>query len=887
MSTTQLQPAQEYTSWLIALVAEQLDVPAKTINPHVPLVRYGLDSLAAVQVASAIAERMGCDVLDPLLLDRPDISSLARYLDAACPSAPAEDESVSTEERMLADSVLPADIRPCPHGPTAPGEGTILLTGATGFLGAYLLRTLLVETPAHVYCLVRAGKEDAGERIRHNLESYGIWQPSFAGRIVPLAGDLARPALGLAPRQFEEQSERIEAIYHAGASVSWVFPYEGLRDVNVAGTAELLRLACRGRCKPLHFVSSLAVCCSSNGPAEISERDDVFAHRAGLHLGYAQSKCVAEALVSQAGQRGLPVTIHRPSLLVGDSRSGAASPEDFLARLIRGCVRMRAAPDLDWALDCCPVDHAARAIVALARERRRPGHVFHLAGLATRSWREVVLWMNLFGYPVRLLPYRSWLQRLQEQASTPDHPLHLLRTFFARPVTAEGLTVPELYEERRRPRIGAASTRRCLARLGLDCPGLQTRHLERIFGHFIEGGVLPAVPQRRTVAEEELRLDRGFFEGMVRRLHGDDRLRVRRLTRLPRGRGQSLITEVTSWRQGASVGLARYRVEWDGGLTPATLDVFVKQKPEDRVVMEAGERLAAACSEELGAAFGRWKHRTGLAGCHLRELALYRLADERIRRHTPAVFGIVQEDSRCSWALILEDVSGLLLLDAEEGRGWERCHIEAAVAGLAEVHAVGYGREANPAEPWLGAVFSAAGMEEMGDLWQALADHAGPYFTAWAGPEVRTLQRELLARVGRWWRELEQMPRTLLHGDFNPRNLALRRVGARLRLCAYDWELATLGAPQHDLAELLCFALSPMSTPEEVSHYLECHRHPLERATGRAIDAAAWRRGFQLSLCDLLINRLPMYCLIHPFRPQKHLERVVQTWRRLYESVSW
>src|SRR5205807_3863953 len=85
--------------------------------------------------------------------------------------------------KMLSDSVLPADIRPPAVMPGASQPRHVLLTGATGFLGAYLLRTLLDETEADVYCLVRATTGDALARIRQNLERYGLWQSSLSERI--------------------------------------------------------------------------------------------------------------------------------------------------------------------------------------------------------------------------------------------------------------------------------------------------------------------------------------------------------------------------------------------------------------------------------------------------------------------------------------------------------------------------------------------------------------------------------------------------------------------------------------------------------------------------------------------------------------------------------
>ena len=102
-------------------------------------------------------------------------------------------------------------------------------------------------------------------------------------------------------------------------------------------------------------------------------------------------------------------------------------------------------------------------------------------------------------------------------------------------------------------------------------------------------------------------------------------------------------------------------------------------------------------------------------------------------------------------------------------------------------------------------------------------------------------------------------------------------------LCAFDWELATLGLPQHDLAEFLCFVAHDAMSAQDIDRHIEDHRRSLEQAAGVAIDADAWRQGFRLSLQHLLINRLPMYTVIHRFKSQPYLPRVVRNWRRLYE----
>jgi hydroxymethylglutaryl-CoA reductase (NADPH) len=151
--------------------------------------------------------------------------------------------------------------------------------------------------------------------------------------------------------------------------------------------------------------------------------------------------------------------------------------------------------------------------------------------------------------------------------------------------------------------------------------------------------------------------------------------------------------------------------------------------------------------------------------------------------------------------------------------------------------------------------------------------------SSWAEPDIGSLQKRLIGSIGTWWRWLESEPRTLIHHDFNPRNICLRGG----RLCAYDWELAAVGAPQRDLAELLCFVLRPDVGVDEVRRWIAHHRQALAAETGMELDPASWQLGFQGALYDVMINRLTTYALIDRVRRQPFLAGVVRTWRRLYE----
>ncbi len=241
--------------------------------------------------------------------------------------------------------------------------------------------------------------------------------------------------------------------------------------------------------------------------------------------------------------------------------------------------------------------------------------------------------------------------------------------------------------------------------------------------------------------------------------------------------------------------------------------------------------VASMCGSRLGELQRRFAGQIGVAGCHLRELGVYQQADPRFTRHAPALYEVVRDDERELFVLVLELLREVELKDsADDLRGWTLAHVEAAVRGIAEVHSIWYGREeALRNEPWLGEVVGVAARASMDELWSEVLDYAAGEFPGWYSLPEQRLHQRILKSLPDWCRELEQMPRTLIHGDFNPRNLAFRRMPTGLRLCAWDWELAELQVPQRDLAELLAFVLSPDVLPSTVDSLVDLHRRELSR----------------------------------------------------------
>jgi thioester reductase-like protein len=922
VSPTTPQVGDETGGRVARIVADFLKIDPQAMDPKTPLALYGLDSVGSVELVAALEEAFGRELPEWLLLDHPDLDALVRALDAelqrdltaihahdtvqsgsSCmPSAvPSDSSRTSTAlSQMLADSFLPADIRP-PDGQVGATPRRVLLTGATGFLGAYLLRDLLDETEAEIWCLVRGNDNEVHGRVARTLERYGLDLPGPGTRVHIVSGDLTRPNLGLSSRHYQELCESLDEVYHAAADVNWVLPYGALRHANVIATRELLRLACARRPKVFHFVSSLSVCYATVGPAEVQEDDDMLPHVDRLPLGYAQTKCVAESLTRHAAARGLPVHIHRPPLIVGDSETGASNLEDLVALLLKGCIQMGAAPDLDWTFDAMPVDFVSRAIVRLARAPRH-GYTSHLHHPHQRHWRECVLWMNLFGYPVRLLPFPEWQQLLAREADSPRHALHPLRSFFLRrqtgferPNDSDDLSVAELYEEGRRSTVRGDLTRQAVSAVGLECPRLDARLFDRYFTSYLDRGFLPKPTgkacSRRPIAQATACYeDPKFLERLLRQDSGDPCLRIRDVTLAPFGTDHSIISELTSWRRQRPTGLHRCRltVERAGALDSRDhVDVVIKAKPSDRDAIEVGETVATMCDERLGQAFREFRDRIGLTSSHLRELAIYQQSDDRMRRHLPRCFGTWQDDEAEEWGLALENLQDLALMNAIEPSDWSPACIDAAIVGLSEIHAVWYGRDRElTCAPWLGEPLSRDRALDLTPLWRALAAHAAPSFASWGGPSVARTHSQLVESIAEWWQPLDLQPRTLIHNDFSPRNVALRQDANGLRLCAYDWELATLGPPQRDLAEFLCFVLEPSATAQAVERLVERHRSLLEAATGQRIPAGLWHQGFRSALADLLIDKLAFYAMVNRIRSQRFLPRVVRTWRRLFELCS-
>ncbi len=399
---------------------------------------------------------------------------------------------LSLDER----AVLAPEIQPYPAYTDLTAEPrNIFLTGATGFVAAYVLAQLLEQTDATIYTLVRATDMRQGfTRIRRNMSYYMLWHGRYEKRVIPVLGDLKYPLLGLQPIEFLRLARTVDVIYHVGSKLSYIAPYEYLEAANVGGTHETLRLATLCKAKPYHFVSSLGILIgyqvSPGGvPVGGGENDPLDAEKCPP-VGYFQSKYVAERLVRIARKRGIPVTIHRIGLIVGDSHSGCSNDDDFVARILIGSIQAGYGPDIRRQMDMTPVDYVARSIVHLSRQQESLGGVFHLLNPQPITWGSIMDSAIDLGYPLKKLPFNEWVEAIEDYGDPATNPLQPLLPFLHLDFAARMFGVSEAAYQA----LGTQATLHALEGTGIRCTSVDRDLVGTYIHRFVDTGRLHPAP---------------------------------------------------------------------------------------------------------------------------------------------------------------------------------------------------------------------------------------------------------------------------------------------------------------------------------------------------------------------------------------------------------
>ncbi|MEK5495729.1 non-ribosomal peptide synthetase family protein [Bacillus sp. FSL M8-0077] len=489
LQTEYVAPTNQTEEALCEIWTDLLKVEPIGTNDH--FFDLGGNSILAAKTLMRMQETLHVELPASTLYEHPTIQQVHLMLQNQTP----EPKQQLTSEGFLDEKIQPKHL----FDSKSFKQNAVLLTGATGFLGAYLIKELVRMNPSiQIYCVIRArDKQHARQRIQVNMEKYHLWDEHYLKQLKPIVGYLDKPQLGLSTEEFQQLAQTIDAIYHNGAKVNYVQPYHMHKDTNVTGTENIIKLACTEQVKPVHFLSTIAIF----GPAGYLDGTTVLFEDTSIDaylpivekdIGYSQSKWVAEKIMWEAKKRGVPITVLRPGFIMGDSQTGVHNTEDYMARLIKGCIQLKAYGELpNQRKEFVPVDFVSKAITTICKDPANFGKAYHLVPPQEESMELSEFFQKIteeIGYPLEKKAYNAWVEALiQASDQNADNALTPFLPMLTEKVEQDK-TVWELYENM--AHFDSTNTQTVLQAHGMTYPPMDDHLIKRYFKYMEDIGFL-------------------------------------------------------------------------------------------------------------------------------------------------------------------------------------------------------------------------------------------------------------------------------------------------------------------------------------------------------------------------------------------------------------
>lgn len=439
LSEQNLNSNQRLNRYQLAVLSVWRDVLGRSdIALHDDFFELGGQSLQVLQIANRLTKQLNGVITSPLPADMLFRHSVANELANAIAQLDASDTAISakpvgneiprevSEDIALSDAFL-NEINSAIAAITSSNTSSnknIFLTGATGFVGAQLLNTLLAESDGKIFCLLRAdSQEQAQRKLVDAMLKQDCWRSDYASRVIPVLGDLEKSDFGLPQSVLSEITQSVSCVIHNAANTSVVRDYNAMRKANTLSTKQALLLAVRAKAS-FHLVSTVAVLDFSSSNKMAGEQQEVaVSWHQGLRDGYQQSKWAAEAIVAHAQQIGYPAAIYRLGRVVGEPRTGYVNANDLAWLIIAASVRLGVFPILDVSEPWTSVDNVARVIARASLKRKPIEPIVHITPNHPQSFAQLFKRLKNVGYLLPSVTMPEWLGRLAESTHPADNAL--------------------------------------------------------------------------------------------------------------------------------------------------------------------------------------------------------------------------------------------------------------------------------------------------------------------------------------------------------------------------------------------------------------------------------------------------------------------------------
>lgn len=377
----------------------------------------GGHSINAAQLASILSKSLGKSIPVTLIFEN---STLEKYALKVEEILSGKKEILKDDQFLIwrnkevtLDPLILSEKLSAPKDYQYSNPKNVFITGSTGFIGSFLLQNLLEKTQANIYCHIRASSEKDGfEALKKVMKNYDIWDEKFSKKIIIVKGDLEKKLLGIDPSYFEDLTDKIDSIFHIGAFVNHVLPYEKLKPANVLGTEEIIRLAMTKKLKPLHFTSTVDVLPHKD---EIEEDEDLNNSK-DLFNGYAQSKWVSEKIIELAKTKGLKANIYRLHRISGSSKVGSGPIIDFLWRMVQACIHLKAFPKVNVQENLTPVDFIVDSMLEISKQKDFINKHYNLFNPNAFTYESIFKILIDLGYKMQKMNFVDWRNLLIKES---------------------------------------------------------------------------------------------------------------------------------------------------------------------------------------------------------------------------------------------------------------------------------------------------------------------------------------------------------------------------------------------------------------------------------------------------------------------------------------